>query len=100
NFLVNYAWSKSLDTGTGNGHGQGVDIYQNAYSPLANYGLSDFNASNTLTGQIVWELPFGSGRHYAVHGVADEIVGGWRVSSLFQWHTGVPFTPVIDRKSV
>ncbi|MGO9640282.1 MAG: carboxypeptidase regulatory-like domain-containing protein [Candidatus Acidiferrales bacterium] len=96
NFLVNYAWSKSLDTGTGNGHGQGVDIYQNAYSPLANYGLSDFNASNTLTGQIVWELPFGSGRHYAVHGVADEIVGGWRVSSLFQWHTGVPFTPVIQ----
>ena len=30
-FQVNYAWSKSLDTGTGNGHGSGIDIYQNAY---------------------------------------------------------------------
>ncbi len=56
---LNYAWSKSLDTGTGNGHGSAIDIYQNAYSPAANYGSSDFNATNTLVGQIVYELPFG-----------------------------------------
>jgi outer membrane receptor protein involved in Fe transport len=96
NFQVNYAWSKSLDTGTGNGHGSGIDIYQNAYSPAANYGLSDFNSTNTLVGQIVYELPFGHGRQFALHGVADQIVGGWRLSSLFQWHGGIPFTPVIQ----
>lgn len=96
NFLVNYAWSKSLDTGTGNGHGSGVDIYQNAYHPGLNYGLSDFNAANTITGQVAWELPFGRGRHFELHGVADQVAGGWRVSSLFQWHGGVPFTPVIQ----
>ncbi len=33
---------------------------------------------------------------YALHGPADEIVGGWRVSSVFQWRTGVPYTPVIQ----
>ena len=88
NFQVNYTWSKSLDTGTGNGHGSGVDIYQNAYSPAANYGLSDFNATNFLVGQVVYELPFGSGRQFALHGVADQIAGGWRVSSIFQWHGG------------
>ena len=75
NFQVNYAWSKSLDTGTGNGHGSGIDIYQNAYNPAANYGLSDFNAANTLAGQVVYELPFGSDRQFAVHGVLDQIVG-------------------------
>jgi outer membrane receptor protein involved in Fe transport len=96
NFQVNYAWSKSLDTGTGNGHGSSIDVYQNAYSPAANYGLSDFNAANTLVGQVVYELPFGSGRQFALHGVANQIAGGWRVSSLFQWHGGVPFTPVIQ----
>jgi hypothetical protein len=95
-FQVNYSWAKSLDTGTGNGHGSGVDIYQNAYSPAANYGLSDFNATGTLIGQVVYELPFGSGRQFALHGVADQILGGWRVSSVFQWHTGTPFTPVIQ----
>ena len=94
-FQVNYAWSKSLDTGTGNGHGSTIDIYQDAYHPAANYGLSDFNAASTLTGQVVYELPFGSGRQFALHGAPDEIAGGWRVSSIFQWHSGVPFTPVI-----
>ena len=95
-FQLNYAWSKSLDTGTGNGHGSGIDIYQNSYSPAANYGLADFDATNTLVGQIVYELPFGHQRQFAIHGVLDQIAGGWRLSSLFQWHSGVPFTPVIQ----
>jgi len=95
-FQLNYAWSKSLDTGTGNGHGSGIDVYQNAYSPAANYGPSDFNAANTLVGQIVYELPFGRNRQFALHGPLDQIAGGWRLSTLFQWHGGVPFTPVIQ----
>jgi Carboxypeptidase regulatory-like domain/TonB-dependent Receptor Plug Domain len=95
-FQLNYAWSKSLDTGTGNGHGSGIDIYQNAYSPSANYGLSDFNAANTLVGQITYELPFGHGRQFALHGPLNQVAGGWRLASLFQWHGGVPFTPVIQ----
>jgi hypothetical protein len=95
-FQVNYAWSKSLDTGTGNGHGSGIDVYQNAYTPSLNYGLSDFNAANTLVGQIIYEVPFGHGRQFDLHGPLNQIAGGWRVSSLFQWHGGVPFTPVIQ----
>jgi outer membrane receptor protein involved in Fe transport len=95
-FQVNYAWSKSLDTGTGNGHGSGIDIYQDAYHPKANYGLSDFNAANTLIGQIVYELPFGRGRQFVLHGPLNQIAGGWRLSTIFQWHGGVPYTPVIQ----
>jgi hypothetical protein len=95
-FQMNYAWSKSLDTGTGNGHGSGVDIYQNAYSPGANYGLSDFNAANTVVGQVVYEVPFGRSRQFVLHGVLDQAFGGWRVSSIVQWHSGIPFTPVIQ----
>jgi outer membrane receptor protein involved in Fe transport len=96
NFQLNYAWSKSLDTGTGGGHGSVIDIYQNAYNPAVNYGLSDFNAANTVVGQIVYELPFGHGRQFALNGPLDQVAGGWRVSSIFQWHGGVPFTPVIQ----
>ena len=80
NFQVNYALSKSLDTGTGTGHGSGVDIYQNAYNPAANYGLSDFNSTHTVVGQVTYELPFGSGRQFALHGPLDQIAGGWRLS--------------------
>ncbi len=95
-FQANYAWSKALDTGTGNGHGSGIDVYQNAYSPAANYGLSSFNAANSLAGQIVYEVPFGRGRQIALHGLVDQVAGGWRISSVFQWRSGTPFTPVIQ----
>lgn len=96
NFLFNYAWSKSLDTGTGSGHGSTIDIYQNAYSPAANYALSDFNATSTFAGQVLYELPFGQGKQFALHGVADQILGGWRISTVMEGRTGVPFTPVIQ----
>jgi hypothetical protein len=95
-FQVNYMFSKSLDTGTGNGHGSGVDIYQNAYLPALNYGLSSFNSTHSLAGQIIYEVPFGKGRQFALHGLADQVVGGWRISSVFQWRSGTPFTPVIQ----
>jgi hypothetical protein len=96
NFQASYTLSKSQDTGTGNGHGSGIDTYQNAYDPAVNYGLSNFNATSTFVGQVVYELPFGTGRQFALHGVADQIAGGWRVSSVFQWHSGTPFNPVIQ----
>lgn len=95
-FQFNYAWSKSLDTGTGSGHGSGIDLYQNAYTPALNYGLSTFNAAHTLAGQLVYQIPFGKGQHFALNGVLDEVLGGWRVSTMLQWHTGTPFTPVIQ----
>jgi hypothetical protein len=95
-FQVNYAWSKWLDTGTGGGHGSGIDIYQNAFNPSANYGLSDGNATNTLVGQVIYEVPVGRGRRYTVSKYVDPVVGGWRVSTLFQWHSGTPFTPIIQ----
>jgi hypothetical protein len=41
-------------------------------------------------------LPFGHGRQFALHGPLNQVAGGWRVSTLFQWHGGVPFTPVIQ----
>jgi outer membrane receptor protein involved in Fe transport len=95
-FQMNYALSRSRDTGTGNGHGSGIDIYQNANDPAANYGLSDFNSTHTLVGQVGYDLPFGHGRQFSLHGPLDEIAGGWHVSTIFQWHSGVPYTPVIQ----
>ncbi len=94
-FQFNYAYSKSLDTGTGNGHGSGVDIYQSAFDPAANYGSSNFDVRHTLVGQVVYEVPFGHAREHKLTGIADQVAGGWTISSLFQWHTGAPFTPIV-----
>ncbi len=94
-FAVNYAWSKTMDAGTSSGHSAGVDVWQNAYNVAANYGLSQLDTRNTLNGDATYELPFGAGKMYALHGLVDEIAGGWRVTGVFQVHSGIPFTPTI-----
>ncbi len=97
-FLVLYAHSKELDTGTSGGNQEGLgngDVWQNAYNIRANYGIGKLDSPNTTSGQITYEVPFGAGRTFAAHGLLNEVFGGWRATALFQLHSGVPFTPVM-----
>ena len=45
-----------------------------------------------MTGAAVYELPVGKGRHFlsTMNPLLDGIIGGWVVSSLFTYNTGVP----------
>jgi len=97
-FTVNYTYSKSMDTGTGSGYGglQNIDIWQNAYDPRANYALSKTDLPQLLNGAIVYELPVGAGKTFLNRGgIANAVFGGWQVSTMFQLHSGLPFTPVM-----
>jgi len=96
NFAFNYAWSKSMDSGTGSGNNSNVDTWQNAFSVKANYGLSTLDTKNSITGSATYELPFGQGKTFAMHGVADAVLGGWRATGVFQVHSGVPFTATVN----
>lgn len=91
-FIFNYAYSKTMDSGTGSGNNAGVDVWQNAFNVPANYGLSTLDTKNMLNGSVTYELPFGRGRMVGLHGVMDEAFGGWRATGVFQVHTGIPFT--------
>jgi len=94
-YLFNYAWSKTLDTGTSSGHDQNLDGWQIAQDPAANYGISQLDARHNFTGSVTYELPFGPGRMFPVQGILNQIVGGWRVTTIVQAHSGVPFNPTI-----
>jgi hypothetical protein len=94
--ISNYTWAKSLDTGTGTGWNLGIDIWQIAQKPKANYGLSQYDIRQTFNGGVVYELPVGKGHSFLNQGgVANAIVGGWQVSALYDLHTGTPLTPVM-----
>jgi len=95
-YQFNYAWSKLLDTGTGNGHSHTIDLWQRADNTRANYGVSGTDATHNLTGSVNYELPFGEGRMYPVHGILNQIVGGWRITSIVQARSGIPFTPIVS----
>ncbi len=92
-FIFNYAYSKTMDTGTGSGNSEGVDVWQNAFDIKANYGLSTLDVKNTINGSATYQLPFGHAQSIKLHGFLDEALGGWQATGVFQVHSGIPFTP-------
>src|SRR4029078_8928074 len=46
-----------------------------------------------LTG--IYELPFGKGKQFMKDApkVVDAILGGWQANTVWQWQSGLPFTP-------
>jgi hypothetical protein len=99
-YQFNYAWSKFMDTGSGSGHSGGVDLWQRANNPRANYGISNYDATHNFNGSLSYDIPFGKGRIYPLRGVLNQIVGGWRITGVVQARSGIPFTPIVSNGSV
>lgn len=83
---VQFQWAKSMDT-----DGSGP-YYEDPYfpeSPLYSYGRSDFNVGKSFKVFALWQPVI-------FHGSAnwmEKIVGGWSLSTIFQMHTGFPYSP-------
>ena len=89
--LSNFTWAKSLDVGTdGPGDGNG-----NQFCYSCNYGPSGTVRPWSWVSAANWELPFGHGRAYAnsLSRGGDAVVGGWALSGVFNFESGLPFTP-------
>jgi Carboxypeptidase regulatory-like domain/TonB dependent receptor-like, beta-barrel len=89
-----YTWGKNLDTGSATGI---PDPYTNSISSLfwfcktCRRGFSDFNVSQTLTINYIWDVPTPK----AWGGAASHVLGGWELGGIISTHTGVPITPLI-----
>jgi hypothetical protein len=94
-FSVNYDWSHFLDTGDSSGwaNRSGWFNYQNAYSPADDYSNSNFDIRHAVRGEVIYQLPFGRGRQFLNDNlIADEVLGGWLISSTFIGETGNPIS--------
>jgi hypothetical protein len=94
-FSVNYGWSHFLDDGDSSGWANrgGWQNYQNAYVPSDDYSNSNFDIRHAIRGEVVYQLPFGRGKQFMNSNlVADEVLGGWQVSSTFIGETGNPIS--------
>ena len=62
--------------------------------PTECVGNSDFDQKHIISGDALYDLPFGRGRTYGATMPfwANEIVGGWTISALPSWHTGTALT--------
>jgi hypothetical protein len=48
--------------------------------------------THILKGYVAWQLPFGKGRRFLsdAGGLKQALLGGWTVSALFRYHSGLP----------
>jgi hypothetical protein len=76
-----YTWSHALDYETG----FIPYLPQNSFDPKGEYGNSDFDTRNTLTGYASYTLP---GRTSGF----KRLTNGWELHSAFSFHGGQPYT--------
>ncbi len=56
-----------------------------------NYGLAGYDRTHMFTVGWVYELPFGRGLQYNLSGIADKLLGGWRINGTYAAYSGLPF---------
>lgn len=99
----NYTLSHSHDDASGL---QTADQFGGAFvfNPLRqkdNYAESDFDIRHIINANAVWEIPFGRGRTFfgGVNRLADALIGGWQITGILRWNTGLPIgTPFDDAR--
>jgi hypothetical protein len=90
---LSYTYSKSLDLGSDSERtcqfcrGGIFSPVISTWNPRDNYAVSDFNTTHIITGDWVYDLPLG--RDYK--GFRRAILGGWQLSGLARWTSGLPF---------
>ena len=100
-FDVNYTFSKSIDVGS---NAERVNVFDtvggfssqviNSWAPNQLRAVSDFDMRHQINSNWVIDLPFGRGRKFAAGRgrVADAVFGGWGLTGLFHWSSGLPFS--------
>jgi hypothetical protein len=95
-FQVNYTFAHSIDNTSAfaNSSGDtgigGVGLICDDIRPRECRANSDFDITNSITANVTYQLPFG--RHRVMFSQSpiwlDEIIGGWDISGITDWHTG------------
>ena len=88
---ANYRFAKSLDNLSNSGPG----FQTNQTYPVDNdseYGPSDFDVKHNFNLYGLYELPF----FRKSDGLARTLLGGFQISGIMTYHTGFPYTPVVN----
>jgi hypothetical protein len=85
-----YTWSKSIDFEDDEEINSILWPYPAYWS--RNRAVAGFDRTHNFETYWVYALPFGHGQHWAQHGVASALAGGWTLSGVLSALSGTPFT--------
>jgi hypothetical protein len=89
-----YTWSKAM----GENELGSTQYYDNNYRDPENRSfdkrIMTFSRTNVFKSNAIYELPFGHGRAMMKNAnrLVDGVLGGWKVSGILTFTSGVPFT--------
>jgi Carboxypeptidase regulatory-like domain len=95
--LVSYTFAKIITSGTDNIQRDALQWSgaSGVISPFEvdrNRALAVDDVTHSLSAALVYEIPVGKGRKYLDKGgVTNAILGGWQMSTIFKYSTGIPF---------
>jgi len=90
--LNSFTWEHSLDNASASLEAN-TPSPQDANNLKADYAQSDYNLPIANVTSLVYELPFGHGRHFlsGINGIEDTVIGGWQISAINTAQAGTPF---------
>jgi hypothetical protein len=104
-FDLNYTYAHSIDNISAianNVFGESADYSGGVICDPINLrrcrGNSDFDIRQIISGDGLYDLPFGKGKFFAgnASGWENQVIGGWQVSGDMTWRTGLAYTTVAN----
>jgi hypothetical protein len=95
----NYTFSKSMDDVSGlQTDAPFTPFILNALSIKQQRAVSDFDVRHIVNANVIWQMPFGRGKKFFSdsHGVVDALLGGWQLSGIVRWNSGLPVETPLD----
>jgi len=90
----NYTLSHSLDDASGlsTSGAYGGAFILNPILQRQSYANSDFDIRQIININAVWQLPIGKGHTFFgnANKWVDGVIGGWQLSGIYRWNTGLP----------
>jgi hypothetical protein len=86
-FEADYRWSKLMDNASQPYY---LDPYM--WEPAASWGPADYNVTNAFKAYGVFQSPWFLGKH----NWEGQVLGGWALAGILNWHSGFPWTPVYN----
>jgi len=101
----NYTYGHSLDDASGlqteagfGGNTNNGPFIVNPIRQRDNYANSDFDIRHNINVLALWQMPFGRGKTFMSNasGFEEAILGGWQLTGIFRWNTGLPVSSPFD----
>ncbi len=89
---ANYQYSHSIDD-AGSVGGTSTVVAQNWQNILAEEGNSSFDVRHKVSGNYLFELPFGKDKYWFTTGLSSHILEGFSISGTFTFASGSYLTP-------